>query len=53
VLAGSGVRHGVQCGGARRRSKSRYSAAIRQKLMVTPRPLSIPQREIAHQRRAA
>src|SRR6516164_5226546 len=47
-LAGSGVRRGVQCGGARRpRNKSRYSAAIRQNLVgVTegwpPRPLSIP-----------
>jgi hypothetical protein len=27
-LAGQDVRHGVQCGGARRRSKSRYTAAI-------------------------
>jgi len=33
-LAGSGVRRGVQCGGARRRrSKSRYFAAIRQNLV--------------------
>ena len=41
-LAGQDVRHGVQCGGARRHSKSLYSAAIKARRAIAAcQPLAV------------